>query len=349
MGTPRRSSGWDGPRSCFRLCVALSEGGFSSIGHLNPLRVRRGLGIVVVVPVPPLVRRGLGVTLWRVLPSLLTAERRDIEVAPCGPHRLVAAVVDEVCAEHLVAVADECIVAVPLVHAEVNVEAVCDGVPRHLPTHSRLQALDILLWRTRSIRERGVAGVQMGQVGDLIGAQGAAAAGMLGPAEHPGLEESAVDNQLATAPEQVEQANLALGPLECVRLFDDHPRHPPAFGGQRVTRSGQGLLLQQKLLAHSLPLLLRHDRGYVRCEMSFLVFLVSLLACCHLISPLSLKQTETIRSEIFFSCERISRPMPPTLRPRLRWRRSAPCLLNRMDTLFTSRLPSLTAKPPLYG
>src|SRR5262252_755818 len=58
----------------------------------------------------------------------------------------------------------------------------------------------------------------MGQVGDLIGAQGAAAAGMLGPAEHPGLEESAVDNQLATALEQVEQANLALGPLECVRL-----------------------------------------------------------------------------------------------------------------------------------
>src|SRR5262249_2544011 len=40
MGTPRRSSGWDGPRSCFRLCVALSEGGFSSIGHLDPLRIR---------------------------------------------------------------------------------------------------------------------------------------------------------------------------------------------------------------------------------------------------------------------------------------------------------------------
>ena len=48
--------------------VALSEGGFSSVGHLDPLRVRRGLGVVVVVPVPPLVRRGLGVTLWRVLP-----------------------------------------------------------------------------------------------------------------------------------------------------------------------------------------------------------------------------------------------------------------------------------------
>src|SRR5439155_6442626 len=81
----------------FRLCVALSEGGFSSAGHLDPLRVRRGLGLVVVVPVPPLVRRGLRVTLWRVLPGLLTAKRRHIEVAPGGSHRLVAAAVDEVC------------------------------------------------------------------------------------------------------------------------------------------------------------------------------------------------------------------------------------------------------------
>src|SRR5262245_44418178 len=139
--------------------LALSEGGFSSVGHLNPLRVGRGLGVVVVVPIPPLVRRGLGVTLWRVLPGLLTAERRDIEVAPGGPHRLVAAAVDEVCAEHLVAVADECSLAVPLVHAEVGVEACCDGVPRHLPTHSCLQALDVLLWRARGVRERGVASV----------------------------------------------------------------------------------------------------------------------------------------------------------------------------------------------
>src|ERR1700757_1372080 len=98
-------------RSCLLLCVALSEGGFSSVGHLDPLHVRRGLGVVVVVPVPPLVRRSLGVALRRVLPDLLSAERRDIQIAPGGPHRLVAAVVDEVGAEHLVIVADECIVA----------------------------------------------------------------------------------------------------------------------------------------------------------------------------------------------------------------------------------------------
>src|SRR5580698_600633 len=116
--------------------VALSKGGLSRVGHLDPVRVRRGLDVVVVVPVPPLVRWCLRVALWRVLPGLLTAERGDIEVAPNGPHRLVAAIVDEVCAEHPLAIADECIVAVPLVHAEVFVEAVGDGVPGDLlPAH----------------------------------------------------------------------------------------------------------------------------------------------------------------------------------------------------------------------
>src|SRR5271167_4123420 len=49
----------------------------------------------------------------------------------------------------------------------------------------------------------------MGQVGHLIGAQGAAAAGVLGPAEHPGLEEGAIEDQLRAALEQIEQAYLA--------------------------------------------------------------------------------------------------------------------------------------------
>src|ERR1700736_3338309 len=126
----------------------------------------------------------------------------------------------------------------------------------------------------------------MSQVGDLIGAQRAATAGVLGPAEHPGLEEGAIDDQLTAALEQVEQAYLALGAVELVLLVHSQPRHPPAFGGQRVTGAGQGLLLHQELLARSLPLLLRHDRRCVHREMPFPVFLVSLFACCHLISPL---------------------------------------------------------------
>src|SRR5579864_2650468 len=88
----------------FRLLLTPSDGGCLRVGQdIDPLRVRHGLGIVVVVPVPPLVRRSLRVTLRRVLPSLLTAERCDVEVAPSGSHRLIATAVYEICAEHLVA------------------------------------------------------------------------------------------------------------------------------------------------------------------------------------------------------------------------------------------------------
>ena len=115
---------------------AFGGGSFRVGDDIHPLRMRRRFGSVVVVPVPPLVRRGLRITLRRVLPSFLTAERREVEVAPGASHRLVAAAVDEVCAEHLVAVAEEHIVAVPLVDAEVFVEAVCHGVPGHTPSPS---------------------------------------------------------------------------------------------------------------------------------------------------------------------------------------------------------------------
>src|ERR1700690_1943883 len=128
------------------LFFAPSDGGPLRIcEYIDPLRVRRWLGVVVVVPVPPLVRLGLEVTLRRVLPSLLTAERCEVEIAPGRPHCLVASAVDEVCAEHLVAVAEEHVVPVPFIDAEVLIEAVCHGVPGHLPTHPRLQARDVRL------------------------------------------------------------------------------------------------------------------------------------------------------------------------------------------------------------
>src|ERR1700675_4552165 len=85
-------------------------------------------------------------------PLLLAPEHSHVKVAPRAPHRLVAAVVDKVSAKHALTVAEEHVVAVPLVHAEVFVEAVRDGVPRHLPFHSRLQALDLSLRRTRGER-----------------------------------------------------------------------------------------------------------------------------------------------------------------------------------------------------
>ena len=191
-----------------------------------------------VVPVPPLVRRGLGIALGRVLPLLLAPERGDVEVAPGAPHRFVAAGVDEVRAEHLVAVTDERVRAVPLVDAEVGVEVVGHREPGHLPAHPLLQALDVGLRRARREHERGVAGVQVGDVRDLVGHHRAAGAGVVGPAVHAGLEERAVDDQLTPAVEQVEQARRAVGPVELVLLLHGEPRHPPALGGERVAGCG---------------------------------------------------------------------------------------------------------------
>src|SRR3954454_11822735 len=84
-------------------------------GDLGEPTLRRLL-LVLVVPVPPHVRRGLGIALGRVLPLLLTTERGHVQVAPGAAQRLVAAVVDEVGAEHVaVVITDERIRAVPLV------------------------------------------------------------------------------------------------------------------------------------------------------------------------------------------------------------------------------------------
>src|ERR1700712_2964254 len=97
----------------FVLTVAFPEGGLSGVRHCDPFRVGRGVGDVTVVPVPPFVRPALRITLRRVLPLLLTPERRHVEVAPDRAHRLVAAAVDEVGAEDAIAVADERVVAMP--------------------------------------------------------------------------------------------------------------------------------------------------------------------------------------------------------------------------------------------
>ena len=157
----------------------------------------------------------------------------------------------------LVAVADEGVGAVPLVDAEIGVEVVRDGEPRDmLPAHPLLQPLDVGLRRAGNEGEGGVAGVQMGGMRDLVGDHRAAAAGMVGPAEHPGLEEGAVDDQLAAAVEQVEQARLAVGSFELIGLLHGQPRHPPAIGGERVPGSGHFLFLHQQLLACRFPLLL---------------------------------------------------------------------------------------------
>src|SRR5439155_26655436 len=101
----------------------------------------------------------------------------------------------------------------------------------------------------------GIAGVQLGYVRILVGHPGTADAGMLVPPLHAGFEEGAVEDQLAAALKQVEQARFALRSVELVILLYGQPRHPSTLGRQRVTGAGQGLLLHEQLLARSLPLL----------------------------------------------------------------------------------------------
>src|SRR4030095_14701553 len=105
---------------------------------------------------------------------------------------------------------------------------------------------------------------------------------MFAPAEHPGLEEGAVDDQLTTTVEEVEQACLPLRPVELVRLLDGQPPHPPTLRSQRVTSAGQRLLLHEELLARSLPRLHRHDRGGVLRKTRGPRLPVSLLVLVHL-------------------------------------------------------------------
>src|SRR5215218_8327498 len=226
--------------------------------------LRVGRLAVLVVAVPPHVARGLRVALGRVLPVLLTAERRHVEIGPDAAERLVAAGVDEVGAEDpVVVVAVEGVGAVPLVHAEVRVELVRERVPGDVPAHPRLPALDVRLRGTRDVRERGVACVEVREVGDLIGHHRAARTAALGPARHAGLEEEAVDDQLTAPLEQVEQAGRAVRALEGVVLLHGHPRHPAALGGKRVAGAEELLLLNEHFLARGVPLLRRHDRRHL--------------------------------------------------------------------------------------
>src|SRR4051812_31193934 len=166
----------------------LAKGLLAGIGDLDPFLVRRRTRLVAVVPVPPFVGRRLRIALWRILPHLLAAERRDVEIVPGAAHLLVAAALDEIGAEDAVAVAKEHVGAVPLADAEIGIEIIGDGDPRHPPAHARLQPDDVRLRRARGEDESGVAGIEMRNMGDLVGHHGAAATGLIRPAEHAGLE-----------------------------------------------------------------------------------------------------------------------------------------------------------------
>src|SRR5215211_5766493 len=226
-------------------------------------RVRSRAVLVLIVLAPPLVRRGLRVALRRVLPLLLASQRGDVEVGPGAAHVLVAPVVDEVGPEDLLAVPYEGVGAVPLAHPEVRVELVRDGVPRHRPAHAPLEPPNVLLRCARGVRERGVAGVQVGEVGHLVGSERAARAAALRPARHVRVVEEPVDDQLAAPLEEVEQSDRPIGPVERVVPIHRHPWHPAPLGGKRVTDACDLLLPHEHLLASGHPFLRRDDRRHV--------------------------------------------------------------------------------------
>ena len=78
--------------------------------------------------------------------------------------------------------------------------------------------------------ERGVARVQMSEVGNLIGHERTAATRMLGPAVYARLEEGAVNDELTTTLEQIEEADLPFRSIELILFFNSQPGHPPTLG-----------------------------------------------------------------------------------------------------------------------
>ena len=99
--------------------------------------------------------------------------------------------------------------------------------------------------RARHERERGVTRVQVRDVCDLVGHERTPATRVVGPAEHAGLEEGSIHDQLTPALEQVHQALGARGPDEFVLPVHREPRHSPALGGHRVPCPRQLLLLDE--------------------------------------------------------------------------------------------------------
>ena len=102
--------------------------------------------------------------------------------------------------------------------------------------------------------ERGVAGLQVSDVAEVVHEHRAAGATRVRPAVGARAEHEVVDDQLPAALEQVQQADVPVRPLEHVVLVDPHHRQPAALGGECVVRPHRCLLLGQQLLVGGLPL-----------------------------------------------------------------------------------------------
>jgi hypothetical protein len=81
-----------------------------------------------------------------------------------------------------------------------------------------------------------------------------------GAARFPiGVKHQMMDDELTASIEQVGERHLALGRVEDIVLLDLDPGQGAPLGAQAVARPHVLLLLDQKRLTRSEPLVLRHD------------------------------------------------------------------------------------------
>ncbi len=210
--------------------------------------------VVLVVKPIPLMRRSLWVAFRRVLPLLLSAERGDVEQAPDVAEGLDRATGGEVGMEDIFVIVDKHVESEPLCDPEVLGNVVMRGEPGEVPTHPRLESLDVRLWRGRDQHQRCIAGVQVREVGEAVDEHGASATSTLGEIGNSWLEEKTIDDELSAAIEEIEQADLAVRSLELVRLVDPHHRQPAALGGKLGADAGRLLCPAEEIVAGSLPL-----------------------------------------------------------------------------------------------
>ena len=199
------------------------------------------LGAVFVVPVPPFVGRRLWVSLRRVLPVLLSPKRGHVEVAPAGAQRLVAAVVDEVGADTRSPSRINALVPSSSSTPKSTSKADPSSWGRIVSAASSIPSASSParcgLRCTRGETESGVACVQMGKVGDVVGHHRAADAGML-PGRHSGLEVRRSPMRSSARPPTGRAGCLPVGPVE---LGACSPRPATACAdATRPVRHGRG-------------------------------------------------------------------------------------------------------------
>src|SRR6266699_3495488 len=129
------------------------------------------LSVILVVVVEPVVRRGA--SACRLFPALLPSERGQIEIVVCPVEDIDPARGRRVRVKDILALAQEdthpTILAAVRRGMEVVIEvAAIRGEPRNGPAHPRLERLNLLQRRSRDKHQRGIAGMEMGQMADIV-------------------------------------------------------------------------------------------------------------------------------------------------------------------------------------